>query len=528
MPESALIAHELVRVLGGRRVLDGLSLTAAPGQRVGLIGENGVGKSTLLRLLAGVDLPDSGSVDRPDDLGHLDQEMPYDPRLPVSAVLDDALAEAREDLAELDRLAGLLDDERHLAEYADWLELAQRRESWDADRRAESVLFGLGLGGVGHDRTLGTLSGGQRSRLSLAALLVRRPSALVLDEPTNHLDDAGAAFLEARLRELPGVVVVASHDRTFLDAVCTELIDLDPAVDWPTRFGGGYSAYLTWKRAERNRWLQQHSDEQERLTALRDTLGVTAGRSIPGRVKSDNEKMGYGNAAGRAQAQIARRVRSTTRKLDDLERRQVDAPPRTLRFHPDAVAEQAPNEVLVALREVRVPGRLTVDRLDVTATERLLVTGPNGAGKSTLLAVLAGKLDATGVVRAPGLRVGMLSQDTAFKRPERTAREAYDAVLGAARAEAVPLDSLGLLDPWDADKPVATLSVGQRRRLNLALLVARTPQLLLLDEPTNHLSPVLCDELEEAMGAGPGAIVIASHDRRLRTRWQGDELRLGS
>jgi macrolide transport system ATP-binding/permease protein len=259
---------------------------------------------------------------------------------------------------------------------------------------------------------------------------------------------------------------------------------------------------------------------------LRDTLGVTAGRSIPGRVKSDNEKMGYGNAAGRAQAQIARRVRSTTRKLNDLERRQVDAPPRPLRFHPDAVAEQAPDEVLVALREVRVPGRLTVDRLDVTATERLLVTGPNGAGKSTLLAVLAGKLDATGVVRAPGLRVGMLSQDTAFKRPERTAREAYDAVLGAARAEAVPLDSLGLLDPWDADKPVATLSVGQRRRLNLALLVARTPQLLLLDEPTNHLSPVLCDELEEAMGAGPGAIVIASHDRRLRTRWQGAELRL--
>src|SRR6185295_18204340 len=135
---------------------------------------------------------------------------------------------------------------------------AQQRDAWDADRRAELVLAGLGLGALAHHRALGTLSGGQRGRLALAALLVRRPAALLLDEPTNHLDDDAAAFLEEQLRALPGTVVVASHDRAFLDAVCTDVIDLDPAVDGPVRYGGNYSAYLAQKRAERERWERRY------------------------------------------------------------------------------------------------------------------------------------------------------------------------------------------------------------------------------------------------------------------------------
>nr|WP_234390176.1 ATP-binding cassette domain-containing protein [Streptomyces sp. XC 2026] len=156
-----------------------------------------------------------------------------------------------------------------------------------------------------------------------------------------------------------------------------------------------------------------------------------------------------------------------------------------------------------------------------------MVTGGNGAGKSTLLWVLAGRLPARGeLYRSPGLTTGLLPQDTGFAHPERTAREIYARVLGARRAEEVPLLSLGLLSEADAGLPVHRLSAGQRRRLALALLVARSPQLLLLDEPTNHLSPRLCDELEEALGAGPGAVVVASHDRWLRGRWRGREVRL--
>ncbi|MEV5176785.1 ABC-F family ATP-binding cassette domain-containing protein [Streptomyces flaveolus] len=537
MPQPALLARDIVRGLGGRRVLDGVSLTASPGHRIGLIGENGVGKSTLLRVLAGVDEPDAGSVTRPADLGFLHQEMPLDAGSTIAAVLDEALREAREDLAELERLGEELarvpeDDPGHaelLDTYGRRLEQAQDREAWDADRRAALVLDGLGLGTLGHERTLGSLSGGQRGRLALAALLVRRPSALLLDEPTNHLDDTAAAFLEEQVRRLPGTVVVASHDRAFLDAVCTDLIDLDPAVDGPVRYGGNYSAYLDEKRAERERWERRYAEEQEELEELRESAGVTAHRVAPDRGRVDNEKMGYGHRAGRVQNSISRRVRNATRRLEELERTQVAEPPRPLRFAAGELAARAEEgpQPLVSLRDVRVPGRLAMDALEVSATDRLLVTGGNGAGKSTLLAVLAGRLPAEGEVRRRRrLTVGLLTQDTVFDRPERTVRDTYELSLGPARAEKVPLGSLGLLHEADLDKPVGRLSVGQRRRLALALLVARPPQLLLLDEPTNHLSPTLCDELEAALGTGPGAIVLASHDRWLRRRWQGREIRL--
>ncbi|MFF0387415.1 ABC-F family ATP-binding cassette domain-containing protein [Kitasatospora sp. NPDC004615] len=540
MPQPALIAHDLVRILGGRRILDGLSLTAAPGRRFGLIGENGCGKSTLLRVLAGADEPDAGSVTRPADLGFLHQEMPFDAATTVAAVLDDALREARTDLAELDRLGSELaelpdGDPRQaalLAAYGTRLEQTQHREAWDADRRAALLLDGLGLAAVAHRRTLGSLSGGQRGRLALAALLVRRPSAVLLDEPTNHLDDDAAAFLEDQLRALPGTVVVASHDRAFLDAVCTDLIDLDPATDGPVRFGGGYRAYLGSKRAGRHRWERQYAAEQRELAELRRSAGVTSHRLAPDRGPTDNEKMGYGHRAGRVQQQISRRVRDAAGRLADLERRQVAEPPVPLRFAPQNLTtgpEEENPDPLVTLHRIHIPGRLTLDELEIATDERLLITGPNGTGKSTLLAVLAGRLDATGEVhRRPGLTVGLLTQDTTFARPERTAADTYELTVGPDHAERVPLSSLGLLAAADLDRPVGALSVGQRRRLALALLVARPPHLLLLDEPTNHLSPLLCDELEEAMGGkGPGAIVVAGHDRWLRRRWQGRELALG-
>jgi hypothetical protein len=171
------------------------------------------------------------------------------------------------------------------------------------------VLAGLGLGALPRERTVASLSGGQRGRIALAALLVRRPTALLLDEPTNHLDDDAAAFLEEQLRGLPGVVVVASHDRAFLDAVCTDLIDLDPALGGPTRYGGNYTDYQAAKRAERERWQRRFSEEQEELAELRRSVEVTAHEVAPGRARRDNEKMGYGHTAGRVQNQISRRVR---------------------------------------------------------------------------------------------------------------------------------------------------------------------------------------------------------------------------
>ncbi|MDR7277867.1 ABC-F family ATP-binding cassette domain-containing protein [Catenuloplanes atrovinosus] len=544
MSMPALLAHDLVRTLGTRRVLDGVSLVAAPGQRIGLIGENGTGKTTLLRLLAGADVPDSGDVVRPGSLGFLHQELPFPPTATLTDVLDDALRDARAVLAALDRLAlAMAPDpaEEALAEYGTALERAEELAAWDADRRATLVMAGLGLGHLALSRAVGSLSGGERGRLALAALLVRRPGALLLDEPTNHLDDAAAAFLEEQLRGLPGVVIVASHDRAFLDAVCTDLIDLDPAADGPTRYGGGYTAYQAAKAAERERWQRRFAEEQDELASLRTAVSVTAQQVAHGRPPRDSEKMGYGHTAGRVQQQISRRVRNASRRLEELERTQVRKPPAPLRFHPSTLATTSASGLLVSLRDVRVPGRLMLGRLDVSAGDRVLVTGPNGAGKSTLLAVLAGHLspdaagsspDGTAIVegdvrRRRGLRVALLTQDTVFDRPALVTRDLYAAVLGADRAEKVPLGSLGLLPARAQTLPVGELSVGQRRRLALALVIADPPELLLLDEPTNHLSPRLADELEDALGtAGPGAVVLASHDRWLRARWPGSEVRI--
>ncbi|TCP54288.1 macrolide transport system ATP-binding/permease protein [Tamaricihabitans halophyticus] len=521
-----LIARDLSKAYQGRPVLDGVSLTAAPGGRLGLVGENGVGKSTLLRLLSGIEQPDTGTVERPGDLGFLFQELPFTMAQTVAEVLDDALADIRFIERRLVALASTLATDPTntdaLGEYGELLEWAQLHDLWDADRRAELVLAGLGLADIAQDRQLGTLSGGQRSRLGLAALLIRQPSTLLLDEPTNHLDDDAAGFLEKHLSQLPGVVVLASHDRVFLDAVCTQIVDLDPAQDGPTRYGGAYSDYLAAKQAERARWEQRYAEEQDELGALRYAVRVTARNVAPNRKPTDNAKMAYDFKAGRIQKQISRRVRNAQQRLDELERDQVRKPPAQLRFGGTLTSTAPVDKLAISVRELRVPRRVEVSALDISTRSRLLLTGPNGAGKSTLLLALAGQLAIEGSVhRARGVRIGLLEQDVVFPRPERTPLQLYPE-----ERAAVPLVDLGLIAPRDLARPVGELSVGQRRRLALALLLADPPQVLLLDEPTNHLSLSLAEELEEALRAAPGAVVIASHDRWLRARWQGQQLQL--
>ena len=395
-----LLARDLVKVYEDRPVLDGISITAAPGRRIGLVGENGAGKSTLLRLLAGTEPPDSGEVTRPADTGLLAQALPFAGHATVRTVVDDALADVRRALRRLDELATRLDDEHALREYGEVLEWAQARDAWDADRRATLVLDGLGLAEVDTRRRLDTLLGGPRSRLALAALLVRRPGALLLDEPTNHLDDEAVAFVEAHLRGLPGVVVLASHDRVFLDAVCTAVVDLDPSRAGVTRYGGAYSDYLHAKRAERARWEQQYATEQGELVALRHAVAVTSRLVSHERAPRDNDKMAYDFFGGRVQRQISCRVRNAVQRLDERTARQVRKPPAPLRFAATVTAAGSSGLALSA-RGLRVSGRLALDALDVPADGRLLVTGPNGSGKSTLLAVLAGRLRPTRQCTAP-------------------------------------------------------------------------------------------------------------------------------
>jgi macrolide transport system ATP-binding/permease protein len=522
-----LVATDLSRTFGDHSVLDGLDFVASPGRPVGVVGENGVGKSTLLRLLAGIDEPDSGTVARPHDLGYLPQEPSLPGHSTVAGTLADALAPLHEAVARLERLAEQLDDAQAAAAYTETLAWAEHHGAWDAEWRAEQAAARLGVSALPPSRPVSTLSGGERTRLALAALVVRQPECLVLDEPTNHLDDAAMEFLEQLVAALPGVVVVASHDRVLLDRVCAEVVDLDPShfgVDGTggNHYSGGFSPYLDAKRAARRRWEAAFSAEQDELDALRRAERTTARRVAHDRPPRDGDKFIYNFKGAKVQATISRRVRDVGHRIDQLLRDPVPKPPRQLSFaHPLTGGEA--RAATVRIRDLVVSGRLTLPRLDVGPGVHLLVTGPNGSGKSTLLAVLAGRLPVdSGSVEVSSRRVALLPQDVRFSRPGLTPHQVYEELTGSP----VPLGEMGLLHPRELSRPVGVLSVGQQRRLALAVMVARRPDLLLLDEPTNSISLVLASELEDALGHSDGTVLIATHDRWLRRRWSGSLLSL--
>ena len=529
-----LVATTVTRYFDGRAVLDAVSLTVAPGHRVGVVGENGAGKSTLLRLLAGIDEPDAGTVLRPDDLGFLHQETPYGPSATVEQVIADALAEVRDLEAQVlaagEALASLAADDAARADadaaYGRARARAEAAEVWDADRRAAVTLAGLGVEHV-RGRTVGQMSGGERTRLGLAALLVRQPAALLLDEPTNHLDDEAAQFLAAAVQAMPGVVVLASHDRDFLDDVCTEILDLDPSPtgESGTLYHGAYRDYRTAKKKERAEWQRRYDEEQAELKDLRRSAATTARAVGHDRLMRDRNKMSFDAHGARVESSVSRRVRNAQQRYEVLEKSQVRRPPLPLTFapSPQGLAVAAAKGTVLAVRDITVAGRLSLRRLDVAAGAKLLVTGANGSGKSTLLAVLAGDIVPTrGTVRtAPGVRVALLEQDVYLQDDVRSPRQLFD-LLGAAKE----LEGFGLVERKDMDRPLRELSTGQRRRVVLGMLVAQAPEVLLLDEPTNHISLALAEELGEAIGTAPGTIVAASHDRWLRRTWRGAVLTL--
>jgi macrolide transport system ATP-binding/permease protein len=504
---------------GDRPVLSGVDLTVSAGDRLGVVGENGRGKTTLLQVLAGRLVPDSGQVHRSGSLGVADQEMPVDEERTVGDLIDVELTQVRAVLAAFDTATAALAEERPGAEeeYAEALAAAESLDGWEADRRVDIALAALGAV-ADRSRSLATLSVGQRYRIRLACLLGAGHDLLLLDEPTNHLDAAGLEHLTSRLRSHPGGVVLVSHDRALLADVVTSVLDLDPTSDGrPRTYGGGYQGYREGSLAERDRWESEYRAQQAERQRLADDLSAAQNRLSTG--WRPDKGTGKHTRATRAPAL----VRAVHRRRDDLEAHVVDVPQPPLRFQLPKLGE-LPGATLVRAEDVAVGGRLAgAEPLLLRSGDRLVVAGPNGSGKSTLLAVLAGTLaPTTGVVqRNGGARVGLLAQESPAPS-RRRAYEVYDAAVGTLvgtgaldESDRVPLAQLGLLAPRDTSRPVHELSIGQQRRLDLAILLAARPHVVLLDEPTNHLSIALVDELMEALATTPAAVVLATHDRRL-------------
>jgi macrolide transport system ATP-binding/permease protein len=539
MRAAQLSLSDITKRYADRVVLDRVSFTIRPGERVGVIGDNGSGKSTLLKLIAGLEIPDNGDLTLtvPGGVGYLPQSLDLPPGSTVADAVDRALADIRH-LEERMRAAEarMQDHDDIAAEYGELVAAFEARGGYAADARVDVALHALGLPGLDRARRLDTLSGGERSRLALAATLAAAPELLLLDEPTNDLDDQAVAWLEEHLRGHRGTVVAISHDRLFLDRITSTVLEVDRAR--VRRYGNGYEGYLTAKAAELAAWAQAH--EEWRAEAARHTSLVSANAGRMSAIPRKMSKAGMGTGAWRARARThgaAGRIRQSQQRLAWLHDNPVPPPPEPLRFtaasltEPAAQSSQAGSsqagDALVELDDVVVAGRLRVGALRVGPGERLLVTGPNGSGKTTLMRVLAGELapDAGRVVR-PG-RVGHLRQEETVTRPDRTVLRAYaEGRPGSLDEHADTLLAMGLFRPADLRLKVGQLSYGQRRRIDLARLVSDPVDLLLLDEPTNHLSPMLVEQLEEALAAYPGALVVVTHDRRMRAGFTGSRLSL--
>ncbi|MFD7070967.1 ribosomal protection-like ABC-F family protein [Streptomyces sp. NPDC059913] len=536
MPTAAPAAAQLsvrsvTKSYGTRTILDQVSFTVRPGEKAAVIGENGSGKSTLLRLLAAVEEPDAGEVTVrfPGGTGHLAQTLGLDAGRTVQDAVDLALAELR-DMERRIRVAeeALADaSDAELVSYGDLLTAYQERGGYEAGARVDAAMHGLGLARIGRERLLGSLSGGEQSRLALACCLAAAPELLLLDEPTNHLDAAAVGWLEEHLRAHRGTVVAVTHDRGFLERIATTILEVDRDERTVRRYGDGWAGYRAAKAAARHGAEQRYADWVEEVARTEELLEA-AGRRLA--VTGRDPKQGFGKHRRSSEAKLGGRVRSARERLERLRRDPVAKPPEPLRFTtlPPSADPGPVQEVLAELDGVRVGERLSLDGLlTIGPGGRLLVTGGNGAGKTTLLRVLAGELrpDA-GTVRRPA-RVGHLAQEL----PARATRLPLLAAFAAGRPgqpdeHAEQLLSLGLFREQDLHVPVAALSVGQQRRLQIATLVTRPADLLVLDEPTNHIALDLVEDLQAALAAYPGAVVAVSHDRDFRASFAADRLEL--
>jgi ATP-binding cassette subfamily F protein 3 len=504
----------VVREVGTFVILDHVSAAIAAGDRVGLVGPNGAGKTTLLRLLGGLDEPDRGTVQRKRGLtlgmlaqeAHLDEAFMSAPDLRTAVRHGAAEVEAMERALRELEAGGRAGD----AEYADLRTRFEAFDGYTLDVRVDAALSGLGFTRDEWARPPRALSGGEQTRAALARLVIANPALLLLDEPTNHLDLGALEWLEEHLRRREGSLVLASHDRAFLDATVTRVWELrDRRV---TVFRGNYSAYHRQREA-------------------RDARAAKDAESHAGAVAREEELV----QRYRSHRKFSK-MHEHEARLERLRDEAIEAPrrARALSLPTDALRGEGPSrsgEIVVRADDLVVgylratgvghpTGPVRVARAPFVAAqrgERIAIVGPNGAGKTTLLRTIAGELPPLdgSLAFGNGVQIGYLSQLRGAAIPGATVLDALLDALPITPGEARGYLARFLFRGDDVFKEVRLLSGGERSRLELALLGILPSNLLLLDEPTNHLDIPAREAIEAFLRETPATVLVVSHDRRL-------------
>ena len=495
-----LTIQNIQKYFGAELCLRNISCVLDAQDRAGIIGENGAGKTTLIKIITGELYPDDGIVTLAHGatVGYLEQNSVLDPACTVYGEMENAFRSVLDAMDEMKRLerqmAECPGDHMLLERHAQLSAVVDAADGYNMDTQIKKILNGMAFPAPDYQKSVAVLSGGEHTRLCLAKLLLQKPDLLILDEPTNHLDIETMEWLESYLKTYPGAILVVSHDRYFLDAVCNRIFEIED--NTLTAYKGNYSAYLPQKEAAVALQQKQHDADMEKAAKLEDYIA----RNL---VRASTTKM----------AQSRRK---------QLEKMEITEAPRTshtdlkFRFTFDVTPY---NEILTAKNiSVTLGGKRLVEGLDllVKRGERLVIAGPNGAGKSTLLRVLDGKLRP----QAGTVRLGAGAKPSVFEQQQLRRGGTVISTIWDKYPKFTELEVRSHLAKLnfrgeDVFKPCSALSGGELARLRFAEILLEKPNLLFLDEPTNHLDIYTRESLGAALASYEGTLVLVTHDRYL-------------